>query len=120
MLGLAGAHAPAVGVEETEGVVEQGDGLGEGQGDLSGRGVEDAAVPGVGVTESGVRGRGARPADEEEEDQHGAQQRQPLNSPDVPCSPDVPHAHPPAELRALTDPRAVASCGSSVIAPFVP
>ena len=63
------------------------------------------------VAESGVRGRGTRPA-EEEQDQHGAQQHQPLN---CPAATDSTYSD-----SMSAEPRVLTSCGSSVIAPFVP
>jgi len=81
---VLGAQAVAAGVEDAEGVVAQADGLGEGQGDVTGGGLEDGAVLGVGGPEGRVGRRRSRTA-EEEQDQHGAQQHQPLKSPPSPA-----------------------------------
>src|SRR5690606_32612157 len=80
VLRLAQVDAAVVGAVDTEGVVEQTDGLGEGQGDVPRGGLDDAVVLGVAVPEGGVGACGGGAA-EEEQDQHGAQQHQPLKSP---------------------------------------
>ncbi len=77
---LARAQAAPLGVQDAEGVVEQTDRLREGQGEVAGGRLEDGSVLGIGGTEGRVSGCRSRAA-EEEQDQQGDQQHQPLKSP---------------------------------------